>query len=269
MKRTFMILVLIGTFCVARDSAGQVTTKPPEKLLGSWKQVPRADDPSGLKVEPESGSIKLSFGCKPDGSCQDIITANYDGKPYKDSGSTTWEASFRKTSDRAMQEDGYSSGKLSSRVAWQLSTDGKTLTRTIHFIDPPSSKVATQVYERDGGPVSKEDAFTGFWKRDSNKSDPVVLKYTSKGNGLTFIDPRGVEHDRNCDGNDHPDSNFGQDALYSCRFPDDRTYEATSKRNGTVSTVTRRVSEDGKKMVATTRNVGGKTTSEYTYEKIN
>jgi hypothetical protein len=271
MKCTSMILVLIGTFCVVRDSAGQVTTKPPEKFLGSWKQVPRSDDPSGLRVEPESGSIKLSFGCRPDGSCQDIITANYDGKPYKDPGSPTWEASFRKTADGTMQEDRYSSGKLSSTVAWQLSTEGKTLTRTIHFIDPPSSKVATQVYERDGGPVSKDDAFTGFWKRDSNKSDPVVLKFTSKGSGLTFTDPRGVEHERNCDGNDHPDpdSTFEQDALYSCRFTDDRTYEATSKRNGTVLTVTRRVSEDGKKMVATTRNAAGKTTSEYTYEKMN
>jgi hypothetical protein len=269
MKRTLIMLLLTGTFWVPRDFAAQLANKPVQKLLGRWKQLPGPDDPSALKVEPEAGNVKLSFGCKQDGSCQDIITGNYDGKRNKDAGSQTWEASFSKTAGGTMQEDGYSSGKLSSSVTWQLSTDGKTLTRSVHFIDPPSSKVATQVYERGGGPVSKDDGFIGFWKRDWNKSDPIVLTYTSKGDGLTFTDPRGVEHDRNCDGNDHPDSGFGLDALYSCRFPDDRTYEVTSKRNGkVVSTVTRRVSEDGKKMVATARNADGKITSESTLEKI-
>ena len=145
MKHTLTILLLTGTFCVAQDSAGQVTSKPPEKLLGSWKQVPEPDDPSALRVEPEGSTVKPSFGCKPDGSCLD----------------------------------------------------------------------------------------------------------------------------RNCDGNDHPDSTFGADAVYSCRFPDDRTYEVTSKRNGKVfSIITRRVSEDGKKMLATRRNADDKITSEYTYEKM-
>lgn len=269
MKSIFVILLLTGTFWAAQDSAAQTTAKPWEKILGAWKQVPGPDDSMTVKVEPAAGGAKLSFGCKQDGSCLDIIIGNYDGKPYKDSGSPTWEASFRKTGDRTMQEDGYSSGKLSSKVTWQLSPEMQTLTRTIHFIDPPSSKVATQVYDRDGGPVSKDDAFTGFWKRDWNKSDAVVLTYTSKGDALTFIDPRGVEHDRNCDGNDHPDRTFGADALYSCRFLDDRTYETTSKRNEkVVSTMTRKVSQDGKKMVGTARNAEGKITSEYTYEKL-
>jgi hypothetical protein len=116
----------------------------------------------------------------------------------------------------------------------------------------------------------RHDAFTGFWKRDWNKSDPLVLTYTTNGDGLTFTDPRGVVHDRNCDGNDHPDSAFGTDALYSCRFLDDRTYEVTSKQNGkVVSIVTRAISEDGKKMIGIGRNAEGKTTSEFSYEKIN
>jgi len=247
MKRTLVILLLTGTLWTGQSFAKQVATKPPEKLLGTWKEV---SGPSGVKVESEGGGVKLSFLCKQDGPCQDVIIGKYGGKPYKDAGSATWESSFRKTGDGTMQEDGYASGKLSSKVTWQLSTDGKTLTRTIHYIDPPGSKVPTEVYERNGGPVSKGDAFIGFWKRDWNKSDPFVLTYTSNGDGLTFTDPRGVDHDRNCDGNDHPESTFGQDALYSCSFPDDRTYELTSKRNGkVVSTMSRKISEDGKKMV--------------------
>lgn len=125
------------------------------------------------------------------------------------------------------------------------------------------------MYGRVEGPVSKDDAFIGFWKRDWSKSDPLVLTYTSKGELFTFTDPGGRLHDRNCDGNGHPDSAFGAGASYSCRFPDDRTYELTSKRNGkVVSTTTRKISEDGKKMVGTSRNAEGKMTFDLTYEKI-
>jgi len=269
MKHVFVILLLTGTLWVVQDSANQVTAKPWEKILGAWKQVPGPADPSVLKIEPEGGGIKLSFGCKQDSSCLDIIIGNYDGKPYKDAGSPTWEASFRKTGDRTMQEDGYSSGKPSTTVTWLLSPDGKTLTRTIHNIDPPGSKDAMQVYDRSGGPVSKDDAFSGFWKRDWNKSDAVVLTYTSEGDVFTFTDPRGVVHDRNCDGNDHPDSTAGAGDHYSCRFLDDHTCELTSKRNGKVaSTITRKISEDGKKMTQIARNAEGKTTLEQTFDKI-
>ena len=82
MKRIFVILLLTGTLWAAQDSANQVTVKPPEKLLGTWKLVPGPEDPSMVKVEPEGGGVKLSFGCKQDGSCPDIIIGNYDGKPY-------------------------------------------------------------------------------------------------------------------------------------------------------------------------------------------
>jgi hypothetical protein len=268
MKHVFVILLLTGTLCATQGSANQVTAKPWEKFLGAWKMVPGPDDPSTLKIEPEGGDIKLSFGCKQDGSCLDIIIGKYDGKPYKDAGSPTWEASFRKTGDRTMQEDGYSSGKPSTTVTWELSPDGKTLTRTIHNIDAPGSKDAMQVYDRGRGPVSKDDAFIGFWGRNWNKGDAVVLTYSRKGDKLTFTDPRGVVHDRNCDGNDHPDSATGPSDLYSCRFLDDRTYELTSKRNEkVVSTITRKISEDSKKMVGTSRNAEGKTVV-LTYEKI-
>lgn len=269
MKPLFVILLLTGTLWTAQGSAGQSTPKPWEKILGAWKQVPGPDDSSTLKIESEGGGIKLSFGCRKDGSCPDIIIGNYDGKLYKDAGSATWEASFRKTADRTMQEDGYSSGKPSTTVTWQLSPDGKTLTRIVHSITPPGAKDITYAYDRSGGPVSQGDPFIGFWKDDWNKSDAVVLTYASKGDVLTFMDPRGVVHDRNCDGNDHVDSATGTGDLYSCRFLDDRTYELTSKRNGrVVSTTTRKISEDGKKMVGTGRNAEGKITFELTYEKI-
>jgi len=272
MKHIFLILLLTGTLWAAQGSANQVATKPPEKILGSWKRVPGPDEPSTLKIEPEGRGIKLSFGCKQDGACQDIyIIGNYDGKLHKGSGNASSESSFRKTNDRGIVEDTYSSGKPSSKITFQLSPDDRTLTRIIHNIDPPELKDFTVVYDRIGGPVSKDDAFIGFWKRDWNRGDALVVKYTSKGNAFTFTDPRGVVHDRNCDGNDHPDNApVITGDLYSCRFLDDGTYESVSKRSGkVVSTLTHTISEDGRKMVWTFRNAEGKATFEYTYEKMN
>jgi hypothetical protein len=270
MKHMFVILLLTGTLWAAQSMANQATAERHEKILGTWKRVPGPDEPSTSKMEPEGGGFKISFGCKQDGLCQDIYSiGNYDGKLYKGSGSPNWEASFRKTGDRTMQEDRFSTDKASSTITWQVSPDGKTLTRTIHDINPPGSKDALLVYDRTGGPSSKDDAFIGFWRRDWNKGDAVVVTYASKGNGFTFTDPRGVVHDRNCDGNDHSDSAAVTVNLYSCRFADDRTYELTSKAGGKViSTLTHKVSEDGKQMVWTFRNAEGKATFEYTYEKI-
>jgi hypothetical protein len=269
--RKFILVVplLAGTLWPAQQASGQVAPKPFEKILGTWKRVPGPDEPSTMKVEPDGSGIKISFGCKQDGSCQDVIIGNYDGKPYKESANATSESSFRKTNDRTMVEDTYSNGKLSSKSTFQLSPDHRTLTRIIHNIDPPDLKDFTVVYDRIGGPVSKDDALIGFWKRDWNRGDAVIVKYTTKGDALIFTDPRGVEHDRNCDGNDHPDSNFGSDLLYSCRFLDNGTYESVSKRGGkVVSTLTHTISEDGRKMVWTFRNAEGKTTFEYNYEKV-
>jgi hypothetical protein len=269
-------LLLSGSLCLflpavleGRQSTTATMTKPLENFLGTWKQLPGPDDPTTLKVEPEGGGIKFSFGCKRDGSCPDIIVGNYDGKLRKDAGNAFWEVSFQKTGDRAMQENGYLNEKLVTTVKWQLSSDGNTLTRTVHNINPPGARDDHKyVYDRSGGPASKDDPFIGFWKNDWNKSDALLYTYTAKGDLFTFISPEGVRAERNCDGKDHPnelDTTF----LYSCSFPDDRTYEVVSKAKGKVAgTVTSKVSEDGKKIVRITRNAEGKITSEVTCEKI-
>ena len=178
-------LFLSGLLCLslsgvlpARQSVIEVKTKPWEKLLGTWKQVPGPDGPTTLKVEPEAGGIKMSFGCRQDGSCPEIITVSYDGKPYKEAGNPAWEASFRKTDPQTMQEDGFSSGKPSIKVMWQLSPDGNTLTRTYRYINPAGSKDVAFAYDRSGGPVSKDDPFIGFWKLNWNKSDASYHRRT-------------------------------------------------------------------------------------------
>ena len=271
MKHMFVILLLTGTLWAAQDSVKQVTAKPWEKILGAWRRVPGPDDPTMLKIEPEGGGIKMSFGSKQDGSCPDIIIVSYDGKPYKAVGSPTWEASFRKTGNQTMQEDGYSSGKPSIKVTWQLSPDETTLTRTYRYINPPGSKDkdVAFVYDRSGGPVSKDDPFIGFWKRDWNKSDLLISTYTSNGDVFTVTGPDGVTSERNCDGKDHPNA-ADTTILYSCHFTDPHTDEVAFKKNGKLlMTRTNKISEDGKNMVSTLRNADGKTTSEETFEKAN
>jgi hypothetical protein len=267
--RPLFIILLTGTLLAPQQASGQVASKPFEKILGTWKRVPGPDEPSTMKIEPEGGGIKLSIGCKQDGSCQDVAIGNYDGKPYKEPGNATSESSFRKTNDHTMVEDTYSSGKPRSKVTFQLSPDGRTLTRIIHNIDPPDLRDFTAVYDRIGRPASKDDALIGLWKRDLNRGDAVIVKYTTKGDALIFTDPRGVEHDRNCDGNDHPETSPITGDVYSCRFLDNGTYESVSKRSGkVVSTLTHTISEDGRKMVWTFRNAEGKPTFEYNYEKV-
>ena len=271
-------LFLSGFLCLAlpavlaaRQSATGDKAELQEKILGAWKQVSGPDGPTTLKIEPEGGSTKISFSCKQDGSCGDIIIVHYDGKHYKDAGNPVWEASFRKTGDRTMQEDGYLNGKLSATVTWQLSPDGKALTRTDHSITPPGSKDIAYAYDRMGGPVSQEDPFIGFWRSDWNKSDALIETYARKGDVFMFTTREGITSERICDGKDHLNTAAPADlnVSYSCHFIDPHTEELIFKSNGKiVRTRTNKISEDGKKMVSTFTNAVGKTTAELTYERI-
>lgn len=104
-------------------------------------------------------------------------------------------------------------------------------------------------------PESDSMKFSFNCKKNGSCSDVIIGRYDGKPN--------------KDNGNEHPDSAFGASASYICRFPDDRTYEQTSKRNGrAVSTTNRKISEDGQKMVGTSRNAEGKITFDLTYEKI-
>jgi hypothetical protein len=135
-KLSFPVLFLPATPWAAQGSAQTVTAKPWEKLLGSWKEIPGPDTPVLIKVEPRGDDIKFSFGCKQDGSCPDVILANYDGKRYKDADNAIWENSYRKKGERIVQEEAYFSGRLSNTKTWQVSADGNTLTTTIHYVNP-------------------------------------------------------------------------------------------------------------------------------------
>lgn len=267
---TFSVLFLSATLWAAQASAQTVAAKPWEKMLGSWREIPGPDTPALIKVEPEGGHIKFSLGCKQDGSCPDVIVANYDGELYKGAGNGDWQFSYRKTGDRTLQEDGYFNGRLVRTRIWQISADGNTLTRTSHSVDAPASKDTTFIHDRNGGPASKGDPFIGFWKYNWNKSAPSIITYTAKGDLFTFTAPNGVTSERNCDGKDHPLEPLGRGWEYSCQFIDEHTYELTEKQNGKVSAViTRKVSADGKTMVATIRNAEGKITSTTNLEKVN
>ncbi len=264
-----LCLSVAGGLAVAQNSPN-AAAEPWANFLGTWKQVPGPDGPTTLKVEPQGGGLKFSFGCKQDGSCPDIIIGNYDGKPYKDAGLATWEASFRKTGDQTMQEDGYSSGKLSRTVRWQLSSDGNTLTRTYHDINPPGSskdKNVTYTYDRRGGAVSKDDPFIGFWKSDWNKSDVLLTTFAAKSEMLSIMGPSGLTVEKICDGEDHP-SKIDATILSSCRLNGPYAFEEVYKKNQKVLfSQTTKVSEDGKKMVRTRKNPEGKTSSESVFER--
>jgi len=135
---------------------------------------------------------------------------------------------------------------------------------------PQGSKDRIFVHERSGGPVSKVDLFIGFWKYNWDKSSPTILTYTAKGGLLTLTQPYGVTSERNCDGKDHPSENVGAGWSYSCQFVDEHTYELTRKQNGKVDAViTRKISADGKTMIATVKNAEGKVTSTTNLEKVN
>ena len=252
---------------VAGQSVTGAKLNRPEKLLGSWKQLP-PDQSITLKIEAEAGGIKMSEGCKEGGSCASSIVGKYDGKLSKYPDDARWETSFRKMGDGTAQQDTYFHGKLDNTDKWQISPDRNTLTVTNQGVGHPESKAIRYVYDRSGGPVSKDDPFIGFWKRNWDKSDASVIKYTAKGDVFTITDPSGITDERQCDGKDHP-SGFLAGILYSCGLPDEHTYEVVLKDKGKVTTtISSKISEDGKKMARTVKDGEGKTMSELKYEKV-
>jgi hypothetical protein len=277
MRRTLFCSGLLwsGLLCLslsAASAAGQSATgvKPsrPEKLLGTWKQLP-PEQATTMKIEAEAGGgIKVSYGCKEDSSCASSVAGNYDGKSSKYSDNASWEASFRKLGDGTAQQESYFHGKLDNTDKWQMSLDRNTLTVTNQGVSHPGSKAMRYVYDRSGGPVSKDDPFVGFWKRNWDKSDASVIKYAVKGDVFTITAIDGITDERQCDGEDHP-SKFLEGVLYSCGLPDEHTYEVVLKDKGkVVNTISSKISEDGKKMVRTVKNGEGKITSELKYEKV-
>jgi hypothetical protein len=276
MRRT---LLWSGLFCgallclalsealVAGQSATGVKPSQSEKLLGTWKQLP-PDRPTAMKIEAEGEGIKVSYGCKEDGSCESSVVGQYGGKLSKYSDDARWEASFQKMGDGTIQLDTYFHGKLDNTDKCQLSPDRNTLTVTNQGISHPESKAVRYVYDRRGGPVSNDDPFIGVWKRNWDKSDASLIKYAAKGDVFTITATDGITDERQCDGKDHPNK-FLAGLLYSCGLPDERTYELAIKDNGkVVTTITSKISEDGKKMARTVKNGEGKTTSELKYEKV-
>lgn len=272
MRRTFfwsglLLCLSLSAAQAAGQSATEVKPNRPEKLLGSWKQLP-PDQSVTLKIEAEAGGIKVSYGCKEDGSCANIVAGNYDGKLSKYSDNASWEASFRKAGDGTIQQNIYFHGKLDNTDKWQHSADRNTLTVTNQVVSHPGTKIMRYVYDRRGGPVSNDDPLIGFWKRNWDKSDTSVTKFTAKGDVFTITDDSGITDERLCDGKDHP-TKFLEGVLYSCGLPDEHTYEVVLKDKGKViNTISSKISEDGKKMVRTVKNGEGKNISELKYEKI-
>ena len=275
MQRGLLLIVLLcpsmPEIFAAHQSTSAGTIGPWEKILGTWKQVFGPNDPTSLKVEPAGSKVKISYDCKIDGtSCMGSEAALYDGKPYNDSSVAGLSASFQKTGPRNLQELVYWEGKLAETIAWQLSPDGSTLTRTIHFVNPPAPRYEKTVFDRNGGPTSNDDAFIGYWKRNGDKSDALLNTFALKGDVLVLTNNVGISIERDCDGKDHPDTAIAT-AKYSCHFLDAQTYETEFKNNNDkhTSSLTRKISDDGKKMVVTRKNADGKTTSEQTFEKTN
>jgi hypothetical protein len=262
-----LLCLSLSGVMLAGQSATEVKLNRSEKLLGKWKQLP-PDKPTLTKVEPEGSGIKVSYGCKEDGSCSSSVSGNYAGKRSKFSDNASWETSFRKMDDGTIQQESYFHGKLDNTDKWQLSVDRSTLTVTNQEVSHPESKAVRFVYERSGGLASSDDPFVGSWKRDWDKSDANVLAYAAKGDVFTITNQRGVTDERHCDGKDHPNK-FLAGVVYSCGFPDERTYELVIKDKGKVTaTITSKISEDGTKMARTVKDGEGKITSELTLKKV-
>jgi hypothetical protein len=263
-----LLCLSVSAVCAAGQSATGVKPSRPEKLLGTWKQLP-PEQATTMKIEAEAGAgIKVSYGCKEDGSCASSVAGNYDGKSSKYSDNASWETSFRKLGDGTVQQDTYFHGKLDNTDKCQVSTDRNTLTVTNQMVSHPGSKIMRYVYDRSGGPVSKDDPFVGFWKRNWDKSDADVVTFRAKGDVFTITDPSGITDERQCDGKDHP-SKFLEGVLCSCGLPDEHTYEVVLKDKGkVVNTISSKISEDGKKMVRTVKDGEGKTMSELRFEKV-
>ena len=130
-----------------------------DPMMGTWKL-----DPAKSKLPPERqrniirkhepipGGIRVSWeGIDNNGRpTRWGFTAKFDGKDYPSTGESVWDTlSMERPDPYTIVGRSQKDGKLAVEFRWEVSRDGKTLTRTNRRVRPPEQAgTSIEVFEK-------------------------------------------------------------------------------------------------------------------------
>jgi hypothetical protein len=113
---------------------------------GTWEETGvKFTSPDELDIEPYEGD-GLSFNTP---AYQEVLRMKFDGKDYEEKGPNVWAGSAssgKRVNARTLEVADKVKGKVMGQIKYEVSSDGKTLTLTIHETGQP--KAQTMVYDR-------------------------------------------------------------------------------------------------------------------------
>jgi hypothetical protein len=234
-----------AVMCLAAvTTASVVTAQSP--FDGTWKF--NAD---GVKMS-EKVVLTLKDGVYACASCDVKTGVAADGKDHPDTGSLAFDSrSVTIVNDSVIDIVTKKGGKLHESERVTAAADGKTMTFEAKSVAANGQEGVTkaQAVRVAPGPAGAHK-ISGTWEVSklisaSDNASLVTLK--SIPNGLSMSDPMGNAWEAKFDGKDYPSKGDPGVTHVSLRKIDDRTFEQTDKRNGTIVGITRMtVSADGK-----------------------
>jgi len=238
-----------AAMCLAVISTASVVTAQ-SPFDGTWKFSVESTKLS------EKSTMTLKDGVYACNSCDVKEGVKADGKDHPVAGSVFIDAkNVTILSDSAVVIVTKKSGKLVDSERVTVAADGKSVTFETTFVSA-SGQEGTNKAEAvlvAPGP-SGAHKISGTWevrKLVSASENSSLVTFTSTPNGLSMTDPMGNAWDAKFDGKDYPSKGDPGVTHVSLKKIDERTFEETDKRNGTiVGTMRATVSADGKTLSA-------------------
>lgn len=130
-----------------------------DPMMGTWKLnaaksklPPERQRNIVRKHEPIPGGIRVSWeGVDNNGQpTRWGFEAKFDGKEYRSTGDSSWDTLSLQRPDRyTIVGRSKKDGKLAVELRWEVSRDGKTLTRTQRRFSPPEQAgTSTEIFEK-------------------------------------------------------------------------------------------------------------------------
>jgi hypothetical protein len=152
MRATLLAFVVVLSVCSARLDAGD------DPLMGTWKLNPSKSKLSPWqknkirKHEPVPGGIKITTYDESGKADGPGYIVKFDGTYYPASGSqamTPDTVALKRLDLYTLEGSSKKNGKLAVTFRYEISKDGKTLTRTSKRLEPPGySGTFIEVFEK-------------------------------------------------------------------------------------------------------------------------
>jgi hypothetical protein len=235
---------------------------------GTWKvDLNTAQFPEKPQVVVLQNS---TFQCS---TCDPKINVKADGTDQPVQGSKDYDTLAVKVVDnKTVETTSKKGGRVVESSKTTASADGKTVTAEFTYYPEASKQPVTgkETLSRVAAGPSGSHAISGSWRiQKANVSEnALTVTYKSSPNGLMMSDPMGESFDAKFDGKDYPVKGVPAGYTVSLTKVNDRSIDATNKRDGKIVGVDHiTVSADGKTMSIQSENKVQGTTATYTATK--